>query len=188
MIKGLKKTAMAICLGLLPLTALAADPGKTRRASDLYQKPSYSASKLEKLKTGTSLKVLERRGAWFFVEVDKNSQQGWVRMLNIRLGSSERKKGSSGIGALSQFARTGSSGRVVATGVRGLNEESIKNAKPAPREFKKMTEFQVSQGEARDFARKSNLSAREISYLDPAKDSKSGSNFSSDDDEEEGFF
>ena len=188
MIEGFKKTALAICLSLLPLAALAADPGKTRRATDLYQNPSYSASKLEKLKTGTSLKVLERRGAWFFVEVDKNSQQGWVRMLNIRLGSGERKKGSSGIGALSQFARTGSSGRVVATGVRGLNEETIRNAKPDPREFEKMTEFQVSQGEAREFARKSNLTAREISYLDPAKSNSSGSNYGSDDDEEEGFY
>lgn len=161
----------------LPVAGLAADPGTTVRNSDLFSEPSYQAEKISILEKGSPLTVLKRQGGWYHVKANKSEQQGWVRMLSIRLGTADRKKGDSGITALSQFARTGQSGQVVATGVRGLSEEDIREARPDLQELEKMQGYQTSPARARTFARQNDLQAREVSYLEePQKTSKPESN------------
>ena len=159
--------------GMLSLYSLvqASDPGSTTRSSDLFKKPSYQADKLGTLEKGTSLSVLDRQGGWYLVETAADARQGWVRMLSIRLGSGKKKTGDSGISALSQFARSGQSGQVVATGVRGLSEENIREAKPDIKELKKMQDYQASPNEAQAFAQDNDLKSRNISYLETSKKS-----------------
>jgi len=65
--------------------------------------------------------------------------------------------------------RSGSQGTVVATGVRGLSEEDITQAKPDLAEVKRMERHRASSEEALAFAREAGIEARPVDYLDPPK-------------------
>jgi hypothetical protein len=169
---------LILLTGMLGLSTLvlASDPGITTRDAELYAKPSYQAEQIRTLERNTKLSVLERKGGWYLIETDNDTQQGWIRMLSIRLGTGTKKKGDSGISALSQFARTGQSGQVVATGVRGLSEENIREAKPDITELKKMQGFQTTPNKARTFASQSDLKSRDIAFLEEPKKQSSSTN------------
>ncbi len=86
-------------------------------------------------------------------------------MLAIRMAS-DAKSGDSGVGALFNVARTGSSGTAVATGVRGLDKEQIQNAKPNPAELDKLSGFRADKGAAERFAEsKPALQQQPVEYL-----------------------
>jgi hypothetical protein len=53
----------------------------------------------------------------------------------------------------------------VATGVRGLSEEDLRNAKPNPRELERIDQYAVSQRDARSFAESAKLADQNIEYL-----------------------
>jgi hypothetical protein len=53
----------------------------------------------------------------------------------------------------------------VATGVRGLSEEDLKNAQPNPREFEKLQNYAVNKAKAEKFARDAKLKTRQLDYL-----------------------
>jgi hypothetical protein len=53
----------------------------------------------------------------------------------------------------------------VATGVRGLSEEDLKNPKPNPRELERLDQFSVSRDEARSFAESARLRDQQVEYL-----------------------
>ena len=61
--------------------------------------------------------------------------------------------------------RAGTGNVVAATGVRGLNEEELKEAKFNPAEIEKMESFTVSRKDAKRFAREGKLNARKVESL-----------------------
>jgi hypothetical protein len=113
----------------------------------------------------TSVDVLKRQGAW--TQVKSGGQQGWVKLLSLRLGGAgdAKKEGDSGVGALLTAARTGSSGVTSSTGVRGLDEEDLKNPHPNPKELEKLKTLAVNAADAKSFAAQGKLAGREMEYL-----------------------
>ena len=86
-------------------------------------------------------------------------------MLSVRRG--EARKLTAGAGELFGLAtgRAGS-GRVVATtGIRGLDEEQLKQAKYNGSELKKLNTFTVTSAQAKTFAREGKLTVRHVGYL-----------------------
>ena len=61
--------------------------------------------------------------------------------------------------------RSGSSGITVATGVRGLSEEDLRNAHSNPGEFDKLQKYAANKAKAENFARNAKLKARQLDYL-----------------------
>ena len=53
----------------------------------------------------------------------------------------------------------------MATGVRGLSEEDLKNAHPNPVEFEKLQKYAVNKAKAEKFAHNAKLKARQLDYL-----------------------
>ncbi len=87
-------------------------------------------------------------------------------MLALRSGdTASRKAGDSGLGALLNVARSGSSGTTVATGVRGLSAEDIQQAHEDHQELKKLERYKVSAAEARSFAAQGKLAEHGVDYL-----------------------
>ena len=128
---------MRIALALLVLLAapaFAQETGYAVRDTEIKKEPYSDAQTLGTLAEKAQVKVLDRQNGW--MQIESGTQAGWVRMLAIRMdtGSSGFM---SGFKSLFSVARTGSSGRAVTTGVRGLDKEDIKNAKPNPEEVKK---------------------------------------------------
>lgn len=141
-------------------TALA-ETGTLLKDSELRAKPLGDADVVLMLKAKDKVEITARQGAW--ASVTANGQNGWVRLLNVRTGSGQR--GESGVGALASVFRTGSSGNTVSTGVKGLSEEQLKNAKPNPEEAARLNTFMESETDARSFARQAKLASHQVGYL-----------------------
>jgi len=160
------RIALAL-LVLLAAPAFAQETGYAVRDTEIKKEPYSDAQTLGTLAEKAQVKVLDRQNGW--MQIESGTQAGWVRMLAIRMdtGSSGFM---SGFKSLFSVARTGSSGRAVTTGVRGLDKEDIKNAKPNPEEVKKLASFAASRSDAEKFAASNpKLANQKIDYLQAAK-------------------
>ncbi len=161
---------------LLPLLAIATESAQTLTSTDLKQEPFIDAKTMSTLPAKTAVEVLKRQGGW--LQIKTAEVEGWVKMTSIRLGSGGADaKGDSGLAELFNVATTGRSGEkgvTVATGVRGLSAEDLKNATPAPEAVKKMDSYSGSKNEAQAFASSGKLQAQQVDYLADAKSASSG--------------
>ena len=167
---------------LLPLLAIgpslanAAESAQTLTSTDLKQEPFIDAKPMGPLPASTAVEVLKRQGGW--LQIKAGSAEGWVKMTSIRLGTGTADtKGDSGLAALFNAATSGRSGEkgvTVATGVRGLSAEDLKNATPAPEAVKKLDSYSGSKNEAQAFANSGKLQSQKVDYLVDAKSTSSG--------------
>ncbi len=161
--------ALATLLLFRAVGAEAAEKGLIIRAGDLLAQPFIDAANAGKVAPAQQVTIVERRGAW--VNVQASGKSGWVRLLNVRL---EPVAGVAGLAkpqparpnGLSSLLQTGSSGRTVTTGVKGMDEEDIKNSVPNYQELTLLETLGVDAADARANAAKSNLKERSVAYLD----------------------
>lgn len=159
----MRRTILALILFAWPAALVhAGEFAQTIRQVELKSEPFADATTVATVPEQTKVEILKRQGAWIQV---KAAQTGWLRMLSVRSAGGEKKEGDTGISSLLNVARSGTSGTTVATGVRGLSEEDLKNAKPDPKELEKMLEHSVASEEARKFAGTVKLSSQSIEYL-----------------------
>lgn len=153
----------ALALGIAAYPA-AAESGAVIRADELKAMPFIDATTSAKLPANQPVNILGRKGGW--IEVEANGQTGWVRMLNVRLaGGSAPAAGQANVHAAS-LLRTGSSGKTVTTGIKGLGEEDLQNAAPNPAQVAKLAEFAVPAAEASANARASGLVEQQVNFID----------------------
>jgi len=148
---------------------LFAEPGYIIRSSDLMDEPYRDATPLAELKEGATVEILKRKGGW--LQIESAGKRGWVRMSKIRKGKAATQptagKEASGVLGLAS-GRAGTGNVVSATGVRGLNEEQLKEAKFNASEVKKLESFAVSEQKATRFAQAAKLVARELEFIPAA--------------------
>jgi hypothetical protein len=162
----MKSRVICLCLlALIPAAAVAAESALTVRATELKKEPYVDAETVATLPDQARVEILRRQGGWTQIKAQGAAAQGWVRMLSLRLGDGSARKGDSGIGALLSVARSGSSGTTVATGVRGLSEEDLKNASPNPDELKKMEKLAATSQDVRKFSGSASLGSHQLDYL-----------------------
>jgi hypothetical protein len=153
--------------------AYAAEYGYTVRSTELKDAPFSDAKTLATLPEKIKVEIISRQGAWLQV---KDQQQGWVRMLSLRTGEGRATGGDSGLKSLLNLGRSGNTGVTVATGVRGLSETDLKNARPNPQELEKLRQLTIHPAEAQKFAASAKLTAQQINYLpEPAQTEKTAS-------------
>lgn len=140
--------------------AEAAEKGVIIRTGELLSRPFIDSAKTGPVTANQPVTILERRGGW--TNVDSNGKAGWVRTLNIRLQAGEPSTGGTGLTAA---LRTGSSGRTVTTGIKGLDEDDIRNASPNPAQVEQLSALAVSPAEARQSAAQNNLKEQNVAYL-----------------------
>ncbi len=141
--------------------AAAGESATVLRDTALRQDPATDAETVTMLQANDRVETLGRRGGWTKVRTSFG-ETGWVKLLTLRYGGERR--GSTGLGSLFRAARTGSSGTVVTTGVRGLDDESLANSTPDPAEVKKLDGYAASADAARRFASSAGLKAHSIPY------------------------
>lgn len=166
---------MAAAVLLPGAVASASEQGSVIRAGDLYAQPFVDAAKLGPLAANQAVTIVERRGGW--ISVDAGGKRGWIRLLNVRLvaaagssASATPANGSARPQSLTQM-RTGSTGRTVATGVKGLDEADIRNASVDPVQLEKLGTLAASDDEARQQASANALQENQVAYLKPGKGS-----------------
>lgn len=144
---------------------LAPTPGTVLRDTELKDKPFLDAKTLGTLKARTSLVILERQSGWLRVKAGEG--QGWVRLLSVSTEPAGRAGASRDLESVTKLAtgRAGSGNIATTTGIRGLNEEQLKTAQPAPEEVKKLESYATSKEAAADYARQHKLAARQVPFL-----------------------
>jgi SH3-like domain-containing protein len=153
----------ALLLLVLPTLALA-DPASVVRPTEIRREPAFDSVALARLAEGAKVEAFERQRGWTRVR-DGAGNEGWVRMLLLRYsGAGAAKQGDSGVVAALNVARTGTSGRQVTTGVRGLDEAQLASAKPSAAELKKMQGYASSRDDAAQFAAQGELRAQSVAY------------------------
>ena len=158
---------LALALALPCAAASASEAGSTIRAGDLYAQPFIDAAKAGQLPANQPVTIVERRGGW--LSIDAGGKRGWMRLLNVRLNAAV----ASGAGQQQSIARmrTGSTGRTVATGVKGLDEADIRNASVDPVQLEKLDGLAASDADARQLAQANGLRENDVAYLKPGKGS-----------------
>ena len=162
--------AAAIAL-LTPSWLGAAERAIAIRPGDLKQQPFIDAANSGSVTANQAVSVVTRQGGW--VRVESNGQNGWMRMLNVRLqvaqvapgttpGSSPNRSSLNPTGSL---LHTGSSGRTVATGVKGLDESSIRGATPDQAQVAQLDTLAVDASDAASHAASSGLKEQSVEYL-----------------------
>lgn len=141
-------------------SAHAAESGMLIRAGELKAQPFIDAATAEQLPANQPVSIIARQGGW--VQVISNGKTGWVRMLNLRLEAAVPGSASSASAAL---LRTGSSGRTVTTGVKGMDEADIRNASIDLAELEQLNTLAIDPVTASAHAAKSGLKESQVSYL-----------------------
>ncbi|NNM68841.1 MAG: SH3 domain-containing protein [Gallionella sp.] len=158
----MKKIFALLLLGWFPLVVYAEQQvSYTVRATEIKQQPFSDAETVGMLLEKARVQVIQRQGGWVMIGSDQGD--GWVKMLNLR--SSSAKRGDSGLQSLFNLGRSGSSGITVATGVRGLSEADLQNAKPNPAELAKMQNYAADKNQAEKFARDGKLNAQVLDFI-----------------------
>lgn len=148
--------------------SIAAEMGYTYRVTELKSRPFTDAPTVASLPEKTSVEVLERKGAWMQIKAQEGGTRGWVRMLSVRLGSTEKKSSNGSLLALigmSNRPRPQTSATVT-TGVRGFSEEDLQKAEPNPEELIKMDGFAATAEQAQQFATAGKLESQTAPYFD----------------------
>lgn len=159
---------LTIFLSSMSIASIAAETGQILVNTDLKSEPFADAKTLASLPGNSAVDVLKRQGGWMQVKPAGNGQ-GWVKMIAVKLGGAAAgTKGDSGMTALWNTAmqgRSGNTGVTVATGVRGLSPEDMKNATPSPDAVKKLDNYAATKSQAESAAKGAKLSKQNIDYL-----------------------
>lgn len=167
----MRRCAAILLAGLLmcgATAAQAAEKGQILRAGDLLAQPFIDAAKSGPVTANQPVTILERRGAW--ASVESNGARGWVRLLNLRLEAGAARPGGARPGMAS--LRTGSSGRTATTGIKGMDEEDVRNATPDYQELELLGTLAVTADDARATAQKAALKENTVAYLDKGRSRK----------------
>ncbi|PKN52775.1 MAG: ligand-binding protein SH3 [Deltaproteobacteria bacterium HGW-Deltaproteobacteria-13] len=153
---------MALIVLFLPLMSLAAETGSAIKADVIRAEPYADAKKTGDFKRGEKLQILDKKGAWLKVKTAKTG--GWVRLLSVKRGAGG--SGNQLAGVLDVASGRAGTGKVVATtGIRGLNEEELKNAKYNEAEVKKLESYTQTSQQGNQFAKSGGLKAVKFNYL-----------------------
>ena len=156
---------------LLVSGAANSESARTVRATEVQAQSQSDAATLATLPENTRVDVLRRSGAWSEIKTT-NGQTGWVRMMSLRFdGGAAQPEGRDGtdnsVSALTKLLSTGrtSGTATVTTGVRGLSEADLQNARANPAELQRMQRYAVQKDAAHAFAQRTKLSPVQIEYL-----------------------
>lgn len=154
--------------GLLAAHAalVAAEPVTVERDSVVRAEPRTDSAVVANFARGASGEALARQGAW--VQVKTATATGWLYSFNVRFGAPAGSAGE-GAGAGSVLGRVFAPRQkvnVTATlGIRGLDEEDLKQAQFDGGQLQALDGFAASREQAEAHAGSAGLSATRIDYL-----------------------
>jgi flagellar basal body rod protein FlgF len=152
------RRSLSIILLALALPAIAAtQSGTTTRPAELRATPVADGKLLKALPANAKVDVLKRTGGWYQVKTAEGTE-GWVRMWLVRFSAASGAFGRDSVAVLGS-GRSGSTYTTATTGVRGLSEEELQNAKPNPAAVAALERLAVAPDDARTFAKQGSLKA-----------------------------
>lgn len=162
------------CLFAAIAAAAHAEPVTLERDSELRAEPRLGAAVTGKLASGASGDALARQGVW--VQVKSGETSGWLYSFNVRFGAPAASGASGGGAVLGRVFGPRQRVNVTATiGIRGLEEEDLKQAQFDGGQLQQLDGFAASREQAEAHATEHGLAGTRVDYLEPVRETGSGS-------------
>lgn len=133
-------------------------------ATELRASPALNAKSLASLPVGTRAEQLEARGGWVRIKADTG--EGWVRGTHMRIAGAAKAAPAAStanpVTGLTGLFSASSTRPTATTGTRGLTQEQLANAQPAPAEVNQLERYSVTATQAQQFAQSGKLAAQQI--------------------------
>lgn len=142
-----------------------AEPATVVRSSQFRAKPLIDAPLLATIAEGESVELLGNDGGWSRIKTG-DGKVGYVRLLNIRPTTSSNGSPVAGIDKLGNVIRTGSTGAIATTGVKGITKDDLAKSTPNPAEVSQLERYAVSADQARKAAKSVKLVAQAVPFLE----------------------
>jgi hypothetical protein len=166
----IQATYLCALLGLLLAVAPAAAQQVTlERDSPLYAEPRLDAPQVTQLKQGAAGEVTGKQGGWLNLKTPDGT--GWLFSFNVRFPAQKTEGAESGTGAaLGRVFGPRRSGSVTSSiGIRGLEEEDLRQASFNAGQMKLLDGFAATRQAAEERARTTGLAPANVDYLDANK-------------------
>lgn len=160
---------------LLVAVAVAAAGGAAaqqvtlERDSPLYSEPRLESAPVTQLKQGASGDVVGKEGGWLNLRTPAGT--GWLFSFNVRFPSQKADGSDTGSGAAlgRVFGPRRRSSVTSSIGIRGLEEEDLKQATFDARQMKLLDDHATTRQAAEQGARAAGLAPTKVDYLDARK-------------------
>lgn len=129
-------------------------------ATELRASPVLNAKSLAALPVGAQVEQLQQQGGWLRVRF--KGSEGWVRSTHVRSAAATPSAGGNPLTGISGVFSASSNTPTATTGTRGLTQEQLANAQPAPAEVSRMEGFAINAAQAQQFAQSGKLKAQPI--------------------------
>lgn len=149
----------------LASSQLHAEPATVVRSSQLRSKPFVDAPLLSTIAEGESVDLISNEGGWSKIKV-ADGKIGFIRLLNVRPTKAGNSNTLADINKLGNVVRTGSTGAVATTGVKGITKDDIAKSEPNPAEVKLMESYATSTSDARKAAKSVKLAEQVIPFIE----------------------
>jgi hypothetical protein len=160
----LKRLMRALAVTLLIALPAAAQQVTLERDSPLYAEPRLEAAQVTQLKQGASGEVIGKQGAWLNLKTAGGS--GWLFSFNVRFQSQKAEGGDGGGSALGRvFGPRQNVNVTAAIGIRGLDEQDLKQASFSDSQMKLLDGYVASKQAAENGARATGLAPEKVEYL-----------------------
>jgi len=160
---------MMLAAVLLAAASAAAQQVTLERDSPLYAEPRLDASQVTQLKLGATGEVIGKQGAWLNLKTPGGG--GWLFSFNVRFQSQQAGAGDSGAGSTAGrlFGPRRSASVTSTIGIRGIEEEDLKQASFNADQMKLLDGYVATQQAAEQGARASGLAPASVEYMDAKK-------------------
>lgn len=159
----LVRAALAAALSAAPA---AAQQVTLERDSPLYAEPRLDAAQAAQLKQGATGEVVGKQGGWLNLKTPAAS--GWLFSFNVRFPVQKAEGGEPGTGSV--LGQVFGPRRTVSVtshiGIRGLEEEDLRQASFNAGQMKLLDDYVVSKSAAEEGARAAGLAPVKVEYLD----------------------
>ncbi len=128
----------------------------------LKAEPSNHATAITEVAKDQAVVISERQGGWYKAQFQHAI--GWIKIFYIRFKASSNTETRSGLGALFSSTQSAHSDVTLTTGVRGINEKQLSEAKPNWLALHNMKEQHTSKEVAELFAKAGLLEKQTVQY------------------------
>lgn len=152
-----------LALALFSALTVEAQQVTLERDTPLYSEPRLESAQVAQLKQGAGGEVVGKQGAWLNVKTPAGT--GWLFSFNVRFQSQKVEGGAEGSSLGRVFGPRRNVNVTSAIGIRGLDEQDLKQASFNAGQMKLFDDYAVTKQAAEDAARTTGLEQAQVEYL-----------------------
>ena len=148
-----------------PQKSNSSKKGYLIRNSPLHQQANPQSDIISELAAKQAVKIQQRERAWYRI-ITEPDLVGWTSMLNVRFNIETKREGELGVKSLLN-SMSKSTTPTQSTGIRGFDEEELKNAKPNYQQLEIVDTFAIKKEQVAKFSLQGQLKVNKNIKVQP---------------------